>query len=216
MTRPTVEVVAPGLVMLHEAVPMGLEAAVLAFLAEVPEAPVEELDRTQQFAFTRPLVDGSPIAGRAEACAGDPIWVDGPSTGVPIPPALTSLRNMLAETVTDTFDQHRTDMPPMTSVYIDRYDKGGRFVAHTDREIYGPVVAGVSLGDGWGTLTFADGDGAEVRAELRSRSVYLMTEPLRFPPWTHRFELRSGRRWAVTYRSGATKRTSYEPLQPSQ
>lgn len=216
MTRPTVEVVAPGLVMLHEAVPMALEAAVLAFLAEVPEVPVEELDRTQQFAFTRPLDDGSPIAGRAEACAGDPIWVDGPSTGVSMPPALTSLRDLLAETVTDTFDEHRTDMPPMTSVYIDRYDEGGRFVAHTDREIYGPVVAGVSLGDGWGTLTFANRNGDVVRTELHSRSVYLMGEPLRFPPWTHRFDLHEGRRWAVTYRSGATEGTRTSRSIPNQ
>lgn len=200
---PTAEVIARGLVILHQAVPVDVGREVLAYLAEVPEVPAEVLDRTQRFAFTRPLADGAPIVGRAEACAGDPIWADGPRTGVTMPSALESLRDQITCVVSDTFRDHRFDVPPLTSVYVDRYDEGGHFVPHTDREIYGPVVVGASLGNGWGTLTFADGEGAQVSADLFAQSVYLMAPPLRLAPWTHSFKLHQGQRWAVTYRSVA-------------
>jgi hypothetical protein len=131
-----------------------------------------------------------------------------------MPRTLESLRDLVVGIVADTFSEHRIDVPPLTSVYVDRYDTGGRFVPHTDREIYGPVVVGVSLGNGWGTLSFADGRETEVGAEVHPRSVYLMAEPLRFAPWTHRFELSEGRRWAVTYRSGAASHFGHRSTVP--
>jgi len=160
------------------------------------------------FAFFAPLVDGVRVAGRIEARAGWPVWDGhGPAPGAPMPPELETL----AASVTDrlqTADGLRTPTSPapnaFTSVYVDRYPAGGKFVAHTDRDIYGPVVAGVSIGPGSCTLTFLFEGKPVFEHELRPRSLYAFAGRLRAAPCLHQVTGVSDVRFAISFRYAAT------------
>jgi len=199
--------VAPGLHVVDEFLGRDLETRALEFLDAVPSVRMEDSDRRNRFEFTRPIFDGEPLRGREEACAGSPVWLREATTGVQIPRVIDEIRAL----VNSHLSLALTTMCPefqwstLTSVYVDRYDPNGRFVAHTDRAIYGPIIVGVSVGPGVGTLTFENGLEGCHSARLTPRSMYVMSPPLRDDPWVHSFQLEVGRRYAISFRSPASE-----------
>ena len=102
----------------------------------------------------------------------------------------------------DLWSQTSTQRQPFTSVYVDRYPTGGTFVQHTDRDIYGPVVAGISLGQGSCRMTFKT-PAENLEFTLHPRSLYVFAGQLRHAPVTHGIDQVSGERYAVTFRTAA-------------
>lgn len=185
-----------------------------AFLDGVPRVEQGAHDGTRQFAFTRPRVDGTTVTGRYEAAAGNPVWTGSVGApGVAIPAPLVAL----AKTVSGRLRADRGGEPlfsdhvalRFTSVYVDRYETGGAFVAHADRPCYGPVVAGVSVGTGACRLTFRLDGEAVYRRTLAPGSLYAFTGILREPPCTHEVDSVTGLRYGVTFRTAAP------PLSPA-
>ena len=197
---------APGVFLGIDVIDEASNVELVSYLDGVPEVPYEGFDRTSSFAFTRPVFDGTSLRGRAEACAGDPVWLDRTMPGTRIPAPLEELRHALNAHLPNALaavSRVTERWRPLTSVYVDRYDSHGHFVAHTDRSIYGPFIVGVTVGDGFGDLIFEDGTGEVHPVRLTSCSMYLMGPPLRYDPWQHRFQLLAGTRYAITFRSAA-------------
>ena len=179
-------------------------AELAAFLESVPTIPVDEYDPRRHFAYTRPRYDGVEITSRKEAAAGEPIWFDGaPVRGVKMPPLLSQLAHRVGAALPD-LDRFGGPAGPLsfTSVYVDWYEAGGYFVPHVDRESYGPVIAGVSVGAGAAALAFLHEGEPEAggRLGVEPRSLYAFFGPIRYAPWKHRATDVTGRRFSITFR----------------
>lgn len=176
-------------------------------LQSVPVVPFHEHDPVRVFAFSHPVYDGFTVTSRREACAGDPVWHDGRFVAaVPMPSLIAELADQLDRAVQETLDADRVALPSerrnLTSVFIDWYDDGGSFVPHTDRDGYGPVVVGLSVGDGSGLMTFSNPeDGQQFSFRIASRSAYLFRGPVRDRPWVHAISDVTGMRVSLTFRS---------------
>ena len=169
-----------------------------AFLAATPTIAAHEPWDFSRFAFRRLVHGGAQIVTRLEACCGNPIW----SGSRPIEGALIPHELLL---LVDRVDDAVREIAPnsgFTSVYADHYECGGRFVPHIDRDCYGPLVAGVSIGEGTATLRFSKHD-AHIDAHLQPGSLYVFGPPLRYRPWQHEIFDVTGRRFGVTLRTGS-------------
>ncbi len=189
------------------------DQALAEFLCSVPLQP-EGRVRSGQFAFRRLHIDGHDVVGRLEAAAGEPIWRDGRiGKGAAIPAPLAALRDGIVAAIDREGWWSLLEAQPqaMTSVYVDRYEAGGSFVAHTDRDFYGPVVAGVSVGPGEARISFTCTGAPAKRVLLPPRSLYLFAGRLRHPPWQHSIDDVTGLRFGVTFRS-ADRHSGYEDV----
>jgi hypothetical protein len=178
-----------------------------AFLASVPTIPIDDYDPRAAFAYTRPRYDGVEIASRKEAAAGSPISFGGaPVSGVPMPPPLAQLAERVGVALAG-LEAHGGPPAPLsfTSVYVDWYEAGGFFVPHVDRDSYGPVIAGVSVGVGEAALEFLRAGESEAvgRLIVEPRSLYAFFGPIRYVPWEHRASDTTGRRFSITFRMPA-------------
>jgi hypothetical protein len=164
-------------------------------------------DPRSSFAFTHVFVDGREVQGRLEACAGWPIWYEaGAARGQELTPELAVMAARVRASVRDAFGD-----ADFTSVYVDKYPVGGSFVPHVDRDIYGPVVAGVSVGSGTAELCFSDETNREreVVLKLEPRSLYAFGQSLRRHPWRHEIRDVSDVRYGVTFRSPDLPHSAY-------
>lgn len=178
--------------------------ALEAFLGSVPDRAAAEYDPRREFAFSHPMYDGTMITSRAEAAAGGPVWLEGEATeAVAIPPLLASLGVRVAATFPEL--PLSASAAQLTSVYVDRYPAGGLFVPHTDRNSYGPAIAGVSVGPGTSVLEFLRPDRSDepTGVTLRPGSLYVFFGEIREAPWLHRLVSVTDRRFGITYRSAA-------------
>ena len=131
----------------------------LEFLDTVPERNDGEADAIPEFVFVRHSIEeGHP--GRAEAAAGDPIWLGTDwGRGVDIPSELVFLRERVGDAARDIDFGGLLGFSPnlsFTSTYVDRYLPGGGFFPHTDGDRYGAVIAGVSVGPGSAKLRLVE------------------------------------------------------------
>jgi len=174
------------------------------YLSSLPILSEGEVDRKQQFAFARPVYDGVEVTARAEAAAGDPIWVGERFVrGVSVPVQLMEALGRANRAVSEIpYAEVGVDPPeaPLSSVYVDWYELGSFFVPHTDRVGYGPVVAGLSVGKGVITMRWSDG-GVVHDVVIEPRSLYLFCGPIRYEPWTHSVIEVTDRRFGITMRS---------------
>jgi hypothetical protein len=181
---------------------------VLGFLESVPVVEPEQRDVTSAFAFSAPRAGAIVVQGRREAAAGWPVWADGgPVSGVAVPGPLAALAERVGTTLgaeASVVDCAGAELPPFTSVYADRYPVGGSFFPHTDRDCYGPVVAGVSVGPGSCRITFECEGAVEVDQVLEPGSLYVFAGRLRDIPYVHRISEVTDLRFGVTYRSAST------------
>lgn len=197
----------PGLAHLRlaeSAVPKRSAEHLVELLEGLPVVAADAWDPRRALALHHPVHGGGPIP-RAEAAAGVPVaWQGSAAVGAPMPPLLAQLaaaagdlcRRGLADLALNDRDLE------LTSVYVDRHRPGGQFPAHTDRDIYGPLVVCVSLGRGTAHLRYASGPD-EVHVRVPPGSVYALCGPARHAPWTHEVVTTSDHRWAITFRTAA-------------
>lgn len=175
-----------------------------AFLRSVPTVPSGGRPSPSSFAFAAPTVESTVVSGRAEAAAGCPVWTaDGPGSGAALPLPLAELAGRVSDHLAGEHDLWRAAGTParrFTSVYVDRYLAGGSFVPHVDRDCYGPVVAGVSVGPGSCLLSFRSGGRTAVGHVLHPGSLYVFSADLRRPPFTHAISSVTDLRFGVTFR----------------
>jgi hypothetical protein len=194
--------------------PSDAHSGLLDYLRCVLGVSSDERDCAATFAFVAPHADGVVVEGRREAAAGTPVWTEnGPADGVAMPRELAELASSVQQRIVGDGCRSEMGVEPVafTSVYVDRYPIGGSFVAHTDRECYGPVVAGVSIGPGSCRICFEAPDRPPFMVDLAPRSLYVFTGDLRRTPWTHRIESVSDERFGVTFRSAAPNLTLHGP-----
>ncbi|MGH9124718.1 MAG: alpha-ketoglutarate-dependent dioxygenase AlkB [Acidimicrobiales bacterium] len=185
--------------------PAGQHAELLAFLQAVPRVTPEARAAATSFVLAPPVADGTTVAGRLEGAAGQPVWTGvRPGVGVAIPPLLARLATMVNRSLGEANLWARAGEPPapFSSVYVDRYPRSGTFMAHTDRDCYGAVVVGVSIGPGSCTMHF-EIEGQAIAFALHPGSLYVFAGSLRRPPYTHRVDSVSDERFGVTFRSTA-------------
>ena len=191
--------------------------ALLDFFNTVPTGPVDRCDATQEFAFVTHTGTRSAPGDRAEAAAGDPIWLgDDWGAGVSLPDLVARLRDRVGELAASLpFEDQLGWLPQVdfTSVYVDRYFSGGRFFPHTDGEdAYGPVIAGASIGPGhamfrlWGNVEVDRTPDAEFL--LEPNSVYMFFGPIRNKPWLHAISDVTDLRYGITMRTRPSTRGS--------
>lgn len=182
--------------------------ALLQFLDTVPERNDDEVDATSEFAFIRhPTESGG--RGRAEAAAGEPIWLGTDwGRGVDIPSELLFLQHRVGEIATDLDFRGLLGFTPnlsFTSTYVDRYLPGRGFFRHTDGDRYGAVIAGVSIGPG--SAVFAlwaddhDDSSPEVELTVEPNSIYFLCGPIRHSPWQHAIREVTDLRYGITWRT---------------
>jgi hypothetical protein len=182
-----------------------------AFLDTVPVDAPGATDPTQRFAFSHPIYDDVIVTGRLEAAAGRPISIGGRlGEGLPMPMPLRTLRDAVEEALRLAPLAKAETEERLTSMYVDRYDAGGTFVPHTDRDCYGPVIAGVSLGRGTARLTFF-GPRSTFDVTVPPCSLYFFSGPIRSAPWTHAVTSITDRRYAITFRSDARSADLHHP-----
>jgi hypothetical protein len=184
------------------------DRALVAYFGTVPHVEPSAYNPVEAFAFAHPVYDGVVVRGRSEAAAGEPIWFGGAAVrGTPMPPELVEVRDRAEEVLGSSTDGHlkRVAAARFTSVYVDHYEEGGLFVPHADRDCYGPIVVGVSIGPGSANLDFVNRDGAEPPHSIRlePRSLYAFCGQVRWEPWLHRVTDVTGTRFAVSYRQPA-------------
>ena len=180
-------------------------ARLLSLLEAIPTVRSDDEGR-KMFAYVHPRDDGVEIASRKEAAAGNPISLDGqPVAGVPMPEPLAQLAARVGDHLRG---QTGLEIPvhgcEFTSVYVDWYEAGGHFVPHVDRDIYGPIIAGVSAGTGSVALEFVRNDVPDRvvgRLIVEPRSLYAFYGPIRYEPWLHQVRDVDGRRFGITFRS---------------
>jgi len=169
-------------------------------LDQLPVVPAGDPRRFDQLALSHPVIDEVVVTGRLEGAAGHPVWRQGATVGPPVPAFLKALGRLASDAI-ETMTGERHDF---TSVYVDRFDAGGYFVPHTDRACYGPLVAGISLGDASCMLRFEKPDtDRRFHTELRPGSLYAFSGEIREPPWLHSTSGARARRWVVTFRTAA-------------
>jgi hypothetical protein len=203
-------IVRPGLALRRDLIAPASADAIWAWSWSLPVAAPGAVDPAAGFAFSELSYDGEVVPGRVEAAAGDPIWAaDGPRRGGPIPPPLEGLRTAACAAVRELeiVGAAAPGVVDFTSVYADRFDPGARFVPHADRDIYGPVVATVSLGCQV-TVRFSDGAGERVDLPVPDRAIYVFWPPLRHLPWVHEVLPVTDRRLSISLRTGAGEDTS--------
>jgi len=184
------------------------DRALVAYLAGVPQRAHEAYDPVHEFAFAHPVYDGEVVLGRSEAAAGEPIWFGGrPVQGTPLPEPLADLRDRAQDALRTSghTELERLAEAPFTSVYVDRYEAGGLFVPHVDRNCYGPIVVGVSAGPGEADLGFVHrtGELAPMSIPLAPRSLYAFCGAVRWEPWLHHVADVTANRFGITYRQPA-------------
>ena len=154
-----------------------------------------------------PIADGTIVVGRMEGRWGWPVWGGSSAVlGDPIPPILQELMNAVSQRLSAEallWKQDECEPRSFTSVYVDRYPPGGNFVPHVDRSIYGPVIAGVSLGPGSCRLAFSTYGETTYERHIAPRSLYAFTGMLRQAPCTHLVDQIDDRRTSVTFRFAA-------------
>ena len=191
----------PNAVAAHEA------RALLQFLDAVPERH-DGTDAISEFVFVgHPSESGG--LGRAEAAAGQPIWLGADwGRGVDIPPELLFLQERVSELATDIDFGELLGFTPnlsFTSTYVDRYLPGGGFFRHTDGDRYGEVIAGVSIGPGSASLAFWSdehhGSSPEVEFTAEPNSIYFFCGPIRHSPWQHAVRGVTDLRYGITWRT---------------
>jgi len=195
-----------GLLYLEDALARDLADSLLGWLDATPLVEGAPL-LAQSFCFSPPVIAGQQVAGRAEARCGTPVWDGtGPAAGPPIPEELTTvldLANTQLESIEQLWSAAGEAPRPLTSIYVDRYPTGGHFVPHVDRAIYGPVIAGLSVGPGSCRLRFLRG-GLVLREQvLAPRSLYAFTGALRWAPVEHEVVEVRDLRYGITMRAGA-------------
>jgi len=174
-----------------------------SFLESVPTSPSGTFD-SRTFAFRRLQLDGSPVDSRLEASAGHPVWTgDGYGRGPDVPDELAGLMRTATEHVVERDFMPDSEFEGFTSVYVDRYECGGSFQPHVDRDGYGPVVAGYSIGPGRALLTFASDVGIIQQIDLEPRSMYAFRGALRAEPVVHSVSGVSDLRFGITFRTAA-------------
>jgi hypothetical protein len=195
------------LVYLPDAVDQATNDHLVRFLEGVPVVSATAHRPGAAFAFTSPIVDGTPVEGRREACAGWPVWDGGgPVRGVAIPEPLLDLAQEVQRALAALDDPGLGDPRSsltFSSVYADRYPPGGTFFPHTDRSCYGSTIAGVNLGRGRCRIVFRCGEGVLAEAVLEPGSIYAFAGQLRAAPCTHEIVEVDAVRFGVTYRSPA-------------
>lgn len=184
------------------------DRALVAYLATVPQREPEAYNPLQEFAFSHPVHGGEVVRERKEAAAGEPIWFDsGPARGTPLSLPLVDLRDRAQHAVRSSgvSDLARLAAVPFTSVYVDHYEQGGLFAPHVDRDCYGPVVLGISVGPGRSRLSFVHRDGSlpSQSIPLEPRSLYAFCGAVRWEPWLHYVFDVSGTRFGISYRQTA-------------
>jgi alkylated DNA repair dioxygenase AlkB len=142
-----------------------------------------------------------------------------------VPPELRPLLGDASAVVRslDLASQARLGPAGFTSLYVDRFAPGGRFVPHADRDIYGPLVATLSLGAP-ATVRFTcpddiiptdepdtgsndrSGDGGPLPVDLRlaSGDLYAFWPPMRHAPWVHEVLPVAEPRISVSLRTAAS------------
>lgn len=186
------------------------QAELERFLDAVPEVAPGHQEPAVAFTFTSPVVEGHVVvADRREAAAGWPVWSgSGPAVGVELPGPLKDLAREVGQCLTPLLPNLAGVLPDdlaFSSVYVDRYDAGGAFVAHTDRHCYGPVVAGVSIGPGECRITFRERAEVVFQQHLAPGSLYAFAGRLRRSPCTHEIGDVDGRRYGLTLRTSAER-----------
>lgn len=174
-----------------------------AFLDAVPTSFSSTFD-ARTFTFRRLQVDGCIVGGRLEACAGRPVW-DGAGfvAGPAVPEALATLMRAASRRVVDLGFVPSPGFEGFTSVYVDRYERGGSFSPHVDRDGYGPVVVGFSIGPGSARLTFSSAGCVVEEVEIEPRSMYAFRGELRSGPVEHAVSCVTDLRFGITFRTSA-------------
>lgn len=189
----------PGLWFAEEAITEAENRALVERLLALPVNPPGSPLDVYRLAFRSLVLGGEPVEGRREAACGSPIWDGhGPSFGAPVPAWLSDVLPRVDGFAGSAVSDHLG----FSSVYVDWYEQGGTFVPHTDRDIYGPLVCGLSAGEGNALIRFTDGHDV-VDLTLPARSIYCFGPPLRDRPWTHEIVSVSARRLGVTFRTAA-------------
>lgn len=212
MSTPGLEILAPDsapfFVYQLNAVPADEAQDLVEFLATVPERDEGETDASSEFFFQRhPGRDGD--AGRAEAAAGDPIWLGTDwGRGVDIPPAPLFLHDRVGLKAKEVGFERLLGFTPnlsFTSTYVDRYLPGGGFFPHTDGDRYGEVIAGASIGPGSASFALWSGDddhaSPEVEFTVAPNSIYFLCGPIRRSPWRHAIRQVTDLRYGITWRT---------------
>lgn len=180
----------------------------LLYLASVPIVDFEARDVRATFAFVTPRAGATVVEGRWEAAAGSPVWTGaGPVRAVAIPDPLAALaarvdHRLAAEGA--LWSEAATAPQPFTSVYVDRYPPGGSFFPHTDRDCYGSVVAGVSIGAGSCRIAFETERATDASQVLEPGSLYVFSGRLRAAPCEHRIADVSDVRYGISLRFAAS------------
>lgn len=201
------EQVADGLAVLRGFLPEPDQRGLERWLWEQPVHPAGSCRGADGFAFCELEYDGERVPGRVEAACGEPIFEHGRARrGGPVPTVLRPLLGDASEAVGHLAlpTQARLGPAGFTSLYADRFAPGGRFVPHADREIYGPLVATLSLGAP-ATVRFSrrpdvastdepepgpnddSGDDRSLSVDLRLApgDLYAFWPPMRHAPWVH-------------------------------
>jgi alkylated DNA repair dioxygenase AlkB len=111
----------------------------------------------------------------------------------PLPPALTPLRDRLAEHV-------GIEAESLRAALVTEYPARAKIGAHVDNRSYGSIICGVSLlGDGLMTL---EHDGRRDKLVIRPRSLYVMRSSARW--YRHEFIARA-HRYSITFRTVASE-----------
>lgn len=182
----------------------------IAFFRQVPVRAPADQDLRHEFSFAQAQWEGKDVPGRKLAAAGDPIWLEGgPATGVTIPGPLASLRDEVSNRLQTMRLENLPALAgqsvlPLTSVYVDWYSAGGYLGPHVDRDCYGPVIAGVSVGTSTAVMRFfCEGHGANGahEFELSPNSLYVFCGPIRHSPWQHEVLGGALERFGITFRS---------------
>lgn len=182
-------------------------------LEAIPVGSHQERWASDSLMLAPPVSDDIVVQGRLEGASGWPIWTEGtPHAGPEMPNEFVDLARQATDRLTlDGFwDAINTAPGLFTSVYVDRYPRDGRFVPHTDRDCYGPVVAGVSGGVGSCRLSFSGPGGETLHFTLRPGSLYAFTGNLRYTPWVHYVDNVDDVRYAISFRNAVAGLTGTE------
>jgi len=182
--------------------------ALLKFLNTVPERNDGIADPSSEFVFVSHSTEEGDL-GRAEAAAGDPIWLGADwGRGVAIPSELLFLQESVGSIARDADFEGPLGFTPnlsFTSAYVDRYLPGGGFFPHTDGDRYGAVIAGVSIGPGSANFTLWNGNpdhsSPEVEFTVKPNSIYFFCGPIRHSPWRHAIRRVTDLRYGITWRT---------------
>lgn len=178
-----------------------LGTEVWGWLEAIPEVPPTK-ERTSSrpgdpLVFAAPWYRNpkNPAKRRVELQCGLVGVVGQLHEGPAIPPILQRLLVVAAAEL--AVHGARIPQAEFRSIYINRYDADGSINPHWDREHFGEVVAGISLGAP-ATLHFYDKDAKDdtvLTLELGPESLYAFWGQIRHKPWVHTLDVTAGRRY---------------------